>query len=379
MDTDKNMTSGRGVDNRYHLGRSIQSLADNIAFMRFAVWAVIAVGILGILVAIVSLAFPAKLGAFGAAVNENLLELGAFAVRRSALQTYAVIAAVIAIDAFVLGYNKSAIRSLIRPDRTTQTDIYVFLLGAVGLWRYIVMLSFFAVGYFIESKINLHLSKDFVQLAPNIFVQAIIYLLVYDFLDYWRHRIGHRLSWWWEVHLFHHSAEKFNVITVGRSHPVDLALTGLFVAAPMALLGAPVEMYLMFELLRSAQGKLQHSMVDWHWGWIGRHVFISPVAHRIHHSADPIHWDRNFGHIFVFWDKLFGTWYDGDVVNTRVGLRHNPENQHGFIHDLIRAQLMFFAALFSKWNTRTGVLSADEAERESALYRSECAARGVEP
>ena len=38
--------------------------------------------------------------------------------------------------------------------------------------------------------------------------------------------------------------------------------------------------------------------------------FLSPSLHLIHHSNNPKHFDKNFGFVFVFWDKLFGTYLD---------------------------------------------------------------------
>jgi sterol desaturase/sphingolipid hydroxylase (fatty acid hydroxylase superfamily) len=54
---------------------------------------------------------------------------------------------------------------------------------------------------------------------------------------------------------------------------------------------------------------LQHSHV-----WIsftdvlGR-IFVSPAHHQVHHSADPKHFNRNFGSCPALWDWMFGTLY----------------------------------------------------------------------
>src|SRR5262249_38792003 len=52
---------------------------------------------------------------------------------------------------------------------------------------------------------------------------------------------------------------------------------------------------------------LQHSHV---WipasGPLGRVIF-SPAHHQIHHSDNPIHYDKNFGCCLSLWDWLFGT------------------------------------------------------------------------
>lgn len=104
------------------------------------------------------------------------------------------------------------------------------------------------------------------------------------------------------------------------------------------------------------QGKLQHSMINWRWGWVGKYIFLSPVDHRIHHSCEKEHWDKNFGHITPLWDRLFGTWYDGDVVNETINVTGNTHNKKGIINDLVFSQLDFLKhLLLKKWSFSYGV------------------------
>lgn len=286
---------------------------------------------------------------------------------------------VFSIDLYCLGYKKSALRSILNPDNTTKTDIYIFLLRFVGLWRYVIMFSFLMIGYYIESNINALTEIKALALIESPVLQAVIFFLIYDFLDYWRHRFGHRISWWWSVHRLHHSAEKFNIITVGRSHPLDLAFTAVFIAIPMGIIGTPIETFLIFQLMKSAQGKLQHSMIDWDFGVVGKYLLMSPIAHRVHHSPNPIHWDKNFGHILVIWDRMFGTWYDGKEINQRVGLWTDEENKHGLLYEVIKAQLQFFSLLFSKWKFRVGVLKEERIPILSEEYKESCLKKNIQP
>ena len=52
---------------------------------------------------------------------------------------------------------------------------------------------------------------------------------------------------------------------------------------------------------------LQHSHM---WisfrGALGR-IFISPAHHQVHHSTNPIHFNKNLGSCLAVWDWLFGT------------------------------------------------------------------------
>lgn len=270
------------------------------------------------------------------------------------------------LDLIFLGYNKSALLNLKKMDLSTRNDVYIFIIGLLGIRHYFVMFSFLLIGYFSGTWIEINLAFNWLHSIDSPILQLLVYLLVYDFFDYWIHRFAHRVSWWWEVHRFHHSATKFNIITVGRSHPLDLALGGFISVIPMAMIGVPIEQIFLLSILRSMLGKMQHSMVDWDFGILGKYILMSPVAHRIHHSPYPEHWDKHYGHTFIFWDRFFGTYYDGNFVNARIGLASTTDNKKGLIHDIVTGQMNFFKAFFTKkWSFSVGVLT--DAQRENYI------------
>ena len=41
-------------------------------------------------------------------------------------------------------------------------------------------------------------------------------------------------------------------------------------------------------------------------GWL-EYILVTPSHHRIHHAINPEYLDKNYSQIFIFWDKLFGT------------------------------------------------------------------------
>jgi sterol desaturase/sphingolipid hydroxylase (fatty acid hydroxylase superfamily) len=156
--------------------------------------------------------------------------------------------------------------------------------------------------------------------------QAVVTLalfLAYEF-GYWLdHYLSHKVPLLWRFHKVHHTAEVLSPLTVFRVHPVDtlvflniLALVVgstsgfleyLFGSAPAStnIFGVNVFMAVFFFLTVH----LQHSHI---WisfpGALGR-VLLSPAHHQIHHSADPVHYDKNFGSFLSLWDWIFGTLY----------------------------------------------------------------------
>jgi sterol desaturase/sphingolipid hydroxylase (fatty acid hydroxylase superfamily) len=140
-------------------------------------------------------------------------------------------------------------------------------------------------------------------------VQFVCYLLVSDFVGYWVHRARHHFRFLWAFHTTHHSQTDLNFATYTRVHLVE-DFTGLYVGLFIALLlgVSPITGTLTW-LLLDAIGQLTHSRISWRFGPL-RWILVTPRFHSYHHSLDPAHRDRNFGILFSFWDRLFGTAVD---------------------------------------------------------------------
>ncbi len=280
-----------------------------------------------------------------------------------------ILAACFIIEMIFIGFNKSALSNILKPDMSTKSDIYIFLVGLIGLRHYFVIFSFLLIGYYSSIYVEDKFALNWLHELNSPLLQLTVYLIIYDFLDYWIHRCAHRVSWWWEVHRFHHSATSFNIITVARTHPLDLAFADLITIIPLAVIGVPIEDIFVIAVIRSMLGKMQHSMVNWDFGILGKYILMSPVAHRIHHSPYPDHWDKHYGHTFIFWDRLFGTYYEGSFVNERIGLSNTTDNKKGIIYDIIKGQLNFFKAFFlKKWSFSEGVLSKEDSKAYSKKH-----------
>jgi sterol desaturase/sphingolipid hydroxylase (fatty acid hydroxylase superfamily) len=55
----------------------------------------------------------------------------------------------------------------------------------------------------------------------NWWTQAVLVVVVGDFLIYWGHRLQHRVGFLWRFHSIHHSAEHMDWLAGHREHPVD--------------------------------------------------------------------------------------------------------------------------------------------------------------
>lgn len=129
---------------------------------------------------------------------------------------------------------------------------------------------------------------------------------VADFFFYWCHRAQHR--WLWRFHAVHHSVRELNS-TNSFHHVTEPFVQAVLITLPSSLIvsetGAVVP---MIALLLHMQSSYIHSSSRWHFGPL-RSVFVDNRFHRIHHSTERRHFDRNFGAVTPLWDRLFDTAY----------------------------------------------------------------------
>ncbi|UXI68022.1 sterol desaturase family protein [Tahibacter amnicola] len=175
----------------------------------------------------------------------------------------------------------------------------------------------------------------------------LIGLLIYDFLYYWHHRLGHEVAVLWAAHVVHHQSEEFNLSTALRQTSSGFLLGWVFYL-PMALLGFPPLVFVAVGLIDLLYQYWIHTEQVGRLGWFDR-VFASPSNHRVHHGVNDVYLDKNYGGILIVWDRLFGTFIEEDdkepvIYGTRAPLRR---------FDPIWANLEVYAALaFDAWHAR---------------------------
>jgi alkylglycerol monooxygenase len=161
-------------------------------------------------------------------------------------------------------------------------------------------------------------------------------LVLYDFLYYWNHRLGHEVAILWAAHVVHHQGEEFNLSTALRQTGTGFLLSWVFYV-PMAMLGYPPEVFLVLSLIDLLYQFWIHTEQIGSLGVFDR-IFASPSNHRVHHAVNDLYVDRNYGGILILWDRLFGSFQPElptlpPVYGTRDPLRSwNPlwANVHSY-------------------------------------------------
>ncbi|MEO7761004.1 MAG: sterol desaturase family protein [Casimicrobiaceae bacterium] len=161
-------------------------------------------------------------------------------------------------------------------------------------------------------------------------LQVVLGVLILDIFQYAWHRLCHRVPWLWRLHRVHHADPHLDVSTGARFHPIEAILGLIAKVAILAVLGLPIWIEGVRILFSNPLALAQHANVafpDWLERW-PRWLIVTPGLHRVHHSTNPDHYDRNFGETLSVWDRLFGTYDAPSARITGVGLQDVQDERH---------------------------------------------------
>ncbi|MEO5501227.1 MAG: sterol desaturase family protein, partial [Ginsengibacter sp.] len=141
-------------------------------------------------------------------------------------------------------------------------------------------------------------------------LNLLVTIFLMDIGMYWWHRANHTVQLFWRFHRFHHLDQKMNTTTAVRFHFIELLFAWILKSAYIFLLGISFLPLLIYEVLFFIVVVIHHSniSVTAKGDFMYRKLFSSPLMHRIHHSNIKEEMDTNYGSVFSFWDRLFGTY-----------------------------------------------------------------------
>jgi hypothetical protein len=119
--------------------------------------------------------------------------------------------------------------------------------------------------------------------------------------------MGHELSIFWASHVAHHQSEDYNLGTALRQTSIDF-YSFLFYL-PFFLLGFPAEILfsvvslnLIYQFWVHTEHIPKLGPIEW--------LFVTPSNHRVHHARNSDYVDKNYGGVFIVWDRFFGSFQD---------------------------------------------------------------------
>ncbi len=161
-----------------------------------------------------------------------------------------------------------------------------------------------------------------------------ILLFIDDFAYYWFHRISHEVRFFWNFHVVHHSSNQYNLsVAVRQSWFSGIAHWVFYL--PVAFLGFPLWAFATMHGLNLIYQFWIHTKLVGKLGFLEK-ILNTPSHHRVHHGVNNEYLDKNYAGIFIFWDRMFGTFVE-ESEEVRYGIitpltSYNPMwiNTHGW-------------------------------------------------
>lgn len=175
--------------------------------------------------------------------------------------------------------------------------------GVTNVTKDVLGLSIALIGY---DWLVSHLAVTSIKAS---WLTYLIAFIVLDFAGYVVHAIDHRVNFFWNSHIIHHSSEEFNLACALRQSVSVFVRLFIVLLLPAALLGVPSQVIAVVAPLHLFAQFWYHTRHINKMGWLEK-VIVTPSHHRVHHAINPEYMDKNYGQIFIFWDKMFGTFQE---------------------------------------------------------------------
>ena len=206
---------------------------------------------------------------------------------------------------------------------------------------------------------------------PTNWLTYLIVFIVLDFAGYTVHALDHKVNFFWNSHIIHHSSEEFNLACALRQSISVFVRLFAILLLPAALLGIDPKVIAIVAPLHLFAQFWYHTQHINKMGFLEK-IIVTPSHHRVHHALNKEYIDKNYGQIFIFWDKLFGTFQEElpDVkpvygitrpVQTWNPIKINFQHLWLMITDAWRAEK--FSDKLKIWFMPTGWRPADVAQK----------------
>ena len=160
---------------------------------------------------------------------------------------------------------------------------------------------------------------DVNQVMPIWLLWITTFILI-DLVFYIYHRMSHRVRFLWAIHMSHHSSEEMNfAVSFRQAWLGPVSKIPFFISLP--LIGLDPTMIAVAGVISTLWGIVGHTQIIQRLGPL-EWIFNTPSHHRVHHGSNKQYIDKNYGNLFIIWDRLFGTFEPEKEVVT-FGLVNN--------------------------------------------------------
>ena len=126
---------------------------------------------------------------------------------------------------------------------------------------------------------------------------------------YLPHYIQHKVKFLWRIHLVHHSDHNVDTTTANRHHPLESIIRFAFTLLGVLILGTSIGVVFLYQSISLVLSQFNHANIKLPLNLdnVLSFIIVSPDMHKVHHHYVMPYTDSNYGNIFSFWDRLFGT------------------------------------------------------------------------
>ncbi len=250
--------------------------------------------------------------------------------------------------------------------KAIRADVIYTLIHRLGLFRVALFLLVeplldVVVGELrVQGVGTFHLEDVWPGVTDGPLVSFVLYLVVFDFVNYWLHRAQHQWNWWWALHSLHHSQRQMTQWTDNRNHLLDDLINAVVWVFVAQLIGIAPTQFVAVVAITQLFENFQHANLRVSFGKWGERLWVSPRFHRLHHAIGLGHESRpkqvvsaagpsqgakassggsavreatsvgttlgghNFGVLLPWWDIMFGT-ANFDLRFEPTGIRDQVE------------------------------------------------------
>jgi sterol desaturase/sphingolipid hydroxylase (fatty acid hydroxylase superfamily) len=209
-------------------------------------------------------------------------------------------------------------------DDAVWVDVLYTVLSRVGILPFVTYVLFYRAQVFVngwmadQGWVPPTLEGVFPVLLGQQALTFVLYAIILDFAEYWRHRLSHQFRWWWALHSLHHAQRQMTFWSDDRNHVLDDLIAFVWFGVIALLIGVPPLQFPLLVLLLRFLESLSHANVRLSFGWLGERLLISPRFHRAHHGVLAAgQRSCNYGAVLPWWDMLFQTAdFSRDYVRT---------------------------------------------------------------
>jgi sterol desaturase/sphingolipid hydroxylase (fatty acid hydroxylase superfamily) len=212
---------------------------------------------------------------------------------------------VIVLIVLFVAETRAPLRQRVRP-RAERLGVNVLLAVIAAL---VVRLAVVPVGLAVAAVAERRGFGLLHWLALPTTIAWIAGLLLLDYTMYLWHRLNHRVPLLWRFHLVHHTDLDLDVSTALRFHAGELLLSCGWRAAQVAVIGPPVALVIVFEVVFETATAFHHS--NWRLPLALDRALaalvVTPRMHGIHHSTLEAETNSNWSVMLSCWDRLHRT------------------------------------------------------------------------